>query len=726
MTATPPPPLHRVSPVGRVRVVALTLLVAALPTRLGAAASLDVGDAYIREATGGHQWTIGNSELAATIVVTKIGVQIESLAHQGRNNVVVPSFGDVGLTYDGVTSIPGDRTYRFESASAANVDGRAELTLRFTLRDRPLVVERRYAVAPGVPAMEMWTAVTADRDVTVHDAGAFSLEFAAKDLTWQRGLETPDAEGGPFSVRARRLDDGASVEFGSETLSSRQAMPWFGLAGNGERVVLSLAWSGTWRAALRGTTVGALVELGLTNSDVIVRQGRTVEFPHGLVQVTADSAAEQARGMAAWVASRRGGRAFPALATYNSWFQFGIQIDDALMRREIDAFANLGGELFELDAGWYPALDPKNRFDFTSGLGSWQVDRTRFPNGLRVLSDYAHARGLRFGVWVEPERVDRTTVGRSGGAEDRFLARENGQYQAGVANAQAPWAQICLAEDAGWNWVRDRLFVFLDEARPDYLKIDMNGWATCTRSDHEHGPGGGNFGHVHGLYRLLAALRTRYPALLIENVSGGARRLDPELLARTDASWVDDVTAPATRVRHHQELLSSFVPPAALLSYVMAGENEPLSGAADMAWLARSRMLGAMGLAADLRQLPTADADDLAAYIGQYKVLRGLRGQAYAALLTRNVEVGGGGPGWDVVQHINPASGAAIVYGFRNPTGVRTIRVPLTNLRPTTTYRYWSFESGTLGRATGAVLMTNGLDLDGSRSVAQTIIVEPQ
>ena len=717
-------------PVGRsaarLSAALLALVLGGASVGLGAAGSIDVADAYVREAAGGHQWAIGNSELAASIVVTKIGVQIESITHQGRKNVVVPAFGDVGLTYDDLTSIPGDRTYRFESASAASVDGRAELTLRFTLRNRPLVVERHYAVAPGVPVIEMWTGVTADRDVTVHNAAAFSLEFAAKDLTWQRGLETPDAEGGPFSVRTRRLDDGTSVEFGSETLSSRQAMPWFVLAGSGERVVVSLAWSGTWRAALRGTVTGAQVDVGLMNSDVVVRQGRTVEFPHGLVEVTADSASEQARGMAAWVVSRRGGRGFPALATYNSWFQFGIQIDDALIRREMDGFAALGGELFELDAGWYPGIAPTDRFDFTSGLGSWQLDRTRFPNGLGVLSDYAHARGLKFGVWVEPERVDRATVGREGGAEDRFLARENGQYQAGVPNAQAPWAQICLAEDAGWNWVRDRLFAFLDEARPDYLKIDLNGWATCTRTDHEHGAGGGNFGHVHGLYRLLAGLRARYPALLVENVSGGARRLDPELLVRTDASWVDDVTAPATRVRHHQELLSAFVPPAALLSYVMAGENEPLSGATDMAWLVRSRMLGAMGLAADLRQLPMADADDLAGYIAQYKTLRALRGQAYATLLTRNVDIGGGGPGWDVVQHTNPGSGVAVVYGFRNPSGVRTIRVPLVDLRPATTYRYWSFDAGTLGRATGADLMAGGLDLDGSRRSAQVVILEPQ
>lgn len=704
----------------------LTLLVLVPAVGLRAAAAVDVGDASVRESAGGHAWTIGNTAIGASIVVTKIGIQIESIARAGGANVVVPRFGDVGVTIDGVAAIPGDRTYKYESASAENLAGRAVLTLRFVRRDRPLVVERSFAVAPGAAVIETWTTVTADRALSVADPAAFSLEFTPRDAAWQRGLETPDSEGGPFTVRTRRLDDGAAETFGSDTLSSRQYLPWFTLAGNGERVTAALAWSGTWQASLHGTATGSLVDLGLARAVVGVAAGQRFEGPHGLVAVTADAPGEEARAMAAWFAARRNGRAYPAYVTYNSWFQFGIEIDDALMRREMDLVAALGGELFELDAGWYPPLNATDRFDFTAGLGSWQLDRSRFPNGLGVLSTYAHTRGLKFGVWVEPERVDLATVGRGQGAEDRFLARENGQYQAGVPNGQAHWGQICLATDEGWNWVRDRLFGFLDEARPDYLKIDLNGWATCTRDDHAHGAGGGNVGHVRGYYRLLEALRARYPALAIENVSGGARRLDPELLVRTDAAWVDDLTHPSPRVRHHQELLSTFVPPSALLSYTMEGAGEPLPGAVDLPRMARSRMLGVLGLAADLHLLRAQDDDDLIDAFGQYKTLRGLRGAGYASLLTPAVNIGGSSPAWDVVQQTNPASGIVTVYGFRNSGGARTFRIALRGLQATRNYRYWTFESGTLGVASGAQLMNVGLDLDASIVSAPIVILEPQ
>ena len=43
-----------------------------------------------------------------------------------------------------------------------------------------------------------------------------------------------------------------------------------------------------------------------------------------------------------------------------------------------------------------------------------------------------------------------------------------------------------------------------------------------------------------------------------------------------------------------------------------------------------------------------------------------------------------------------------------------------------TTYRYWTFESGTLGVASGAQLMGTGLDLDASIVTAPIVILEPQ
>lgn len=693
-----------------------------------ASATVEIDDAFVRESTDGRQWEVGNRALTYRLGLDASGrLAVLSLARPDRESVVVAGAADADVTIGDQRVTIGDRAFRFVAAEAANVDGRAVLTLAFAYRDRPVTVGRHYAVSPGAAVIEMWTTVSADEETTLRNLDGLRLEVTPRDAWWHRGHDTPDADGGPFTRQTARIDDGQQVSFGSPVLSSTDALPWFGLDAGDDRLLVGLAWSGGWRTVLWGTAAGTYVHLGLPDMSVAVRPDRPVEFPHAFVGLTDGTAGAGAEAFAAWIASRRAGRAFPQLATYNTWFTFGTYIDADLIRRQIDAFADVGGELFQLDAGWYPPLNARDRFDFSAGLGSWQIDRARFPDGLGVLADHARRRGLKFAVWVEPERVDMATVGRPGQARERFLAQDHGQYQPGQDNAAATQAQICLADEEAWQWVRDRLFAFLDEARPDYLKIDLNGWLICARTDHDHSGDGGNFAHVRGLYRLLAALRERYPQMAIENCAGGARRLDAEMLTRADAHWMDDRTVPAARVRHHLQVLSAIVPPQALLSYLMGNEDESLTGSRDLALLARSRMPGTFGLTLDFRTVDAGTSRGLATQIDAYKQLRALRGAPFATALTDPVGVNGGGPGWDVVQQLNPATGVATVFAFRNADSASRVRVQLSHLRPGTTYRVRSLDRGPLGQAAADDLMQGGFDIDASaQSAAQVIVFEPQ
>jgi alpha-galactosidase len=671
-----------------------------------AGATVEVDDAYVRESADGRQWDVGNRAIQYQIGLDASGaLVVRSLARPDRESVVVAGVPDAAFAFEDQVVGLGDRAFRFLAAEAAVVNGRAELTLAFALRDRALTVGRHYAVAPGAPVIEMWTSVHGEEETTLRDLEGLRLETVARDAWWHRGHDTGDDEGGPFTRRTARLDDGQALDFGSPVLSSQESLPWFGLTAGDDHLIFGLAWSGGWRARMEGAPVGARVQVGLRDMSVVVGPEREIEYPHAFVALTDATAGAESAALGAWLVARRGGRPYPALVTYNTWFTFGTAIDDELVRRQMDGFAAAGGELFQLDAGWYPGIQARDRYDFGAGLGSWQVDRGRFPDGLGALSDYAHERGLRFAVWAEPERVDLATVGRGNGARERFLAREHGHYQSGRDDASATHAQICLADEEAWQWVRDRLFAFLDEARPDYLKIDLNEWLVCTRTDHDHTAEGGNFGHVRGLYRLLAALRERYPALIIENCAGGARRLDAEMLTRTDVSWMDDRTAPAARVRHHLEVLSALAPPSALLSYLMGQDDQPLSEASDLGLLARSRMPGILGLAVDFRTMGNDATRALAEQIDAYKQVRALRGAPFATTRTEPVGVDGGGPGWDVVQQVNPASGVVTVFAFRNAGGDRYVRVTLPHLQAGTTYRLRTLDGHSLGQASGGDLM---------------------
>ena len=90
---------------------------------------------------------------------------------------------------------------------------------------------------------------------------------------------------------------------------------------------------------------------------------------------------------------------------YNTWFAHLVDYDETLLRREAELAARLGAEVFVIDAGWWaPSLRTSD--NFTTGLGVWQPSPEKFPSGIPAFADYVRGLGMRFGIWVEPERVD--------------------------------------------------------------------------------------------------------------------------------------------------------------------------------------------------------------------------------------------------------------------------------------------------------------------------------
>ncbi|WP_309713572.1 alpha-galactosidase, partial [Pseudolysinimonas sp.] len=79
----------------------------------------------------------------------------------------------------------------------------------------------------------------------------------------------------------------------------------------------------------------------------------------------------------------------------------------------VEVAADLGVERFVLDDGWFTG-----RVNDRRALGDWTVDPERWPSGLHPLADAVVARGMDFGLWVEPEMV----------SADSRLAREHPEW----------------------------------------------------------------------------------------------------------------------------------------------------------------------------------------------------------------------------------------------------------------------------------------------------------
>ena len=560
----------------RIAMTALTVLVAGGATAAAESVAI-LGDASIAQDSRFGTWTVSAGGAQMTVLIG--GSQdyaLTSFVGPSGANCLQAAGTDTIVTVDGVPHAFGRRADGFAYASAtARGDGhRLQLDATFVLRPQNLSVTRHIAVVPGSPTFEVWTTFQAmGNPVTISNIDGFQAVVAPGTVHWVTGeqpLGGPDTE---FARQAGTLAAGQSLTFGSTARSSTGTVPWLAIDGAADELYAALMWSGGWTVAVSRTGAGLSMDWGLGTMATVVGD-TSVEGPHVLVGLARGTLPAATDGLRTYfIQGLRGGRPLTPLVTYNTWYAYGTAVDEASMQREMASAAALGVELFVIDAGWYTLANTTDTTDFTAGLGTWTPDPSRFPNGLKSLADTAHGLGMKFGIWVEPERIDVTILDQLG-LDESSLATTNGSY--GSNNS----AMICLSGQAGRQFVLARLTALIDAAQPDYLKWDNNLWVNCDRAGHGHGPSDGSFAHVTALYGVLDTLRQRYPRLLIENCSGGGNRLDFGMMQYTDVAWMDDQTAPSVRVRHNLEGLSLIFPhvlPAVLPDRPRLGAAPPLT-----------------------------------------------------------------------------------------------------------------------------------------------------
>ena len=597
--------------------------------------------------------------------------------------------------------------FTLQGVAVDTQDQRLQLNATFDLASSSLRVTRHYAIASGSPTFEAWNTYAPTGGTPVlSDLNALQLVITPGIVHSLSGLMGDNADvkaDGEFTLSSRSASTTQPFSIGATGRSSESSVPWIAVdGGNSSEFYLSLMWSGAWSMTATPSGSGLSIVAGL--APMTTRLVATMDGPHVLFGAVVGGRPEAAAALGSYIVNGvRAGRALTPLVTYNTWFAYGTEIDEASMMAEMDSAAALGAELFVIDAGWYVGAGAAGPSDFDAGLGSWTPDPARFPNGLRPLRDHAHDIGIKFGLWVEPERVNLSLVGGSG-IDEQWLVTSGGQYGSDHA------AQICLSNSAARKWILSWLTPLLDQVQPDYLKWDNNMWLNCDRPGHAHGTTDGNFAQVNGLYEVLATLREQYPDLLIENVSGGGNRLDLGMMRYTDVAWMDDRTAPSIHVRHNLEGLSAVFPPAYLLSFVTENGAEPLHDALDASLYFRSRMAGVLGLCFRSAEYTEGDAASMSHEIAVYKAVRDTLNGGSATLLTLQAEPENG-PAWDVEQVTDAGTGQALICAYQTDDGTDSINVKPVGLDSSTTYQVVSVDTGVLGVASGSDLMTSGIDV---------------
>lgn len=679
--------------------------------------------AFVRRDKARNTWTIGNDHLALTVGFDADGeYRLFSLQDSAGHDWDLGSRPDGFLIVEGAELPLGSRDAGFALRLADPVvtDTAIRFSLTFELKRFQLSVERTYVIHPQTPVIETWTRIEAAEGaepVNLSDLNTLDLSVPASTLRYLNGLQAPDDAGGSFALKRRDLEDGNEVTLAAHSRSTEQFLPWMSLVAPEGEFFGGLMWSGAWTGTAGRDADRIRMRMGLTGMTTVVTHEQPVETPHGFFGAVPGGMAEESAALHEFIMRGvRQGRPFEPAVIYNTWFVYGVGIDEKIAREEIEQNARRGAEVFVLDAGWYAGA-ARHTFDFTSGLGSWDVDPSRFPGGLAPIANYARSLGLKFGVWVEPGRIDLDLVGRPGLAPEGWLVKDHGKYEPGMPESEMRTGQLCLANPVAQQYLIDHLVRFIEEVRPDYLKWDNNRWVNCDRPDHGHGPQDGNFRQVQGLYQVLSALRQRFPGLTIENVSGGGNRLDFAMLRYSDVGWMDDRSAPSRHVRHNLEGLISVFPPAYLFSFVMGHAQERLD---DVPLVARSRMPGVLGLSLREGEITNGAEAELADEIKVYKGLREILRDAHATMLTPQLAESDLSA-WDAIQAISSVTGDSLIYVFAGPEAPYSTLLRPVQLNADATYEVSSIDRGVLGRASGAALMADGIEVAGGPHTAEIL-----
>lgn len=287
----------------------------------------------------------------------------------------------------------------------------------------------------------------------------------------------------------------------------------------------------------------------------------------------------------------------PRPVHYNSWEGVYFDHDPARLIAIADRAADLGVERFVLDDGWFGRRD-----DDTTSLGDWVMDLRKWPDGLHPLIAHVHRRGMRFGLWFEPEMVN----------PDSDLYRAHPDWALGPADQVLGRNQLVL--NLALPEVRDYLFdavsAILTEYAIDYVKWDHNRLLPVLDA-----------AQARGTYDLFDRIRAAHPMVELESCASGGGRIDAGILARTDRVWLSDSNDALERLRMQHDA-ALFLPAMVTGSHIgprhchSSGRILPM---AFRAWVAAQRHIG---LEMDLNELTTDETATVIKVIGWWKANR--------------------------------------------------------------------------------------------------------
>ena len=304
----------------------------------------------------------------------------------------------------------------------------------------------------------------------------------------ERVFESRNGVSGPYHVPYFALDeDGVATE--------KSGTVWFG----------TLQWSGDWKMIVEQDPYGQVhVSGGYNDYDFTLELApheshRTPVFTAGFTRGGFGEASRLIHRYQKKYLYPPNMRDIIVPTVYNTYASIhGDRVTEQSVMALIPPAAQIGAELFIIDEGWQTAI------------GEWTVDQKKFPKGLKPVIDEVHRNGMKFGLWIEPERVMHNA--KLFGRTDEWLFAKD-----------AKSAMLNLSRRDVLEYVYQEMSALLRENDIRYLKLDFNRYFEIPDVSDRRAM---RVKYVENFYELFERLQKAFPNVFFENCASGSGRPD--------------------------------------------------------------------------------------------------------------------------------------------------------------------------------------------------------
>ncbi|MDO6739325.1 alpha-galactosidase [Wenyingzhuangia sp. 2_MG-2023] len=521
-------------------------------------------------------------------------------------NEAYPSFGNGNNDEVALIATHDDGTMAtdlfYKSHQQEKEDNIQKTVIHLKDDKKELYVDLHFKAYAHENVIEQWIVVhnKEKKEISLSQFASSAIGFKATDYYLSHFYGSHSKE---MMISEERLTNGIKIiETKRGVRTTEYENPTFMLSLNGaakeshgEVIAGALAWSGNFRLAFQVDDKARCQMISGINSFAStyhLASGENFETPRMILTYSDEGKNKASINLHRWAKKynlRAGNELRPIVL--NSWEGAYFKFDADKLKNMMDGAAEMGVEVFVLDDGWFGNKYPRN--NAKAGLGDWQVNQKKLPKGLDDLIDYTAYKGMRFGIWVEPEMVNP----KSELAEkhpDWIVQRQNDRKMLLERN------QLLL--DLSNPKVQDFVFNVVDRLLTTHPKIAYVKWDANRHVQ--------NFGstylsekkqshlfinYTRGLENVLKRLEKKYPSTIFQACASGGGRVDFSSMKHTHEFWASDDTDPYERL-FIQWGTNHFYPPIATAAHVTKSPNHQTHRETSLKFRFDVAMAGRLGI----------------------------------------------------------------------------------------------------------------------------------